>query len=128
MSDQPTHRGGRPPGSKSHNNDNLSKPCDCPRRQKSKCRHSWFFNFRYDGTDYRFGLHKFLNKPRGYWMSRTEAEGHRDGLKARIRAGEFTDPKAAPTPASTDARLTFADVVVCENSAQRVTRPRGSRT
>jgi integrase len=104
MSDQPTHRG-RPRGSENHHCGNLVKQCPCPRRKWAKCRHAYFFNFRYNKTSYRGSLHKLLNKPRGYFMSRTEAERHRDELKARIRDGAWIHPKVASAPAPTG--LTF---------------------
>ena len=88
-------------------NGGLKKRCGCPRRQWAKCVHSWHFGFKYAGKEHRWSLHKVANKPSGYWMSKSEAEGIRDRLRAQIREGALNDGTAlAP-----DAGLTFGDLV-----------------
>jgi integrase len=102
-------RGGRPLGCSGHDNGGLCKRCPCPRRNWSKCNHPWYFNFAYDGQSYRFSLHKQFNKPRGYWMSKTEAEAIRDKVRAQIREGTFQSSGTTDVD-NADTRFTFADV------------------
>ena len=59
-------------------NGGLKKRCRCPRRQWSKCTHSWHFGFAHNGKEYRWSLHKVAEKPVGYWMSKTEAQAIAD--------------------------------------------------
>ena len=92
---------------KVRDNGGLKKRCGCPRRQWSKCAHPWHFGFKSAGKEHRWSLHKVANKPAGYWMSKSEAEGIRDRLRGKIREGTLIDA-GAPSPA---ARLTFGDVV-----------------
>jgi integrase len=91
---------------KVRDNGGLKKRCGCARRQWSKCAHPWHFGFAHDGEEHRWSLHRVANKPRGYWMSKSEAEAIRDRLRAQIREGTMSDI-AAPRP---DARLTFGDI------------------
>ena len=88
-------------------NGGLKKRCGCPRRQWSKCAHPWHFGFKSAGKEHRWSLHKVANKPRGYWMSKSEAEAIRDRLRAQIREGTLNDSVAL----ATDTRFTFGDVV-----------------
>ncbi len=88
-----------------HRNDGLKKRCACPRRSWSKCRHPWHLGFSHQGKEYRWSLHKVADRPPGYWMSKTEAEGIRDRLRGQIREGTV----AAAT--NLDSRLTFGEVV-----------------
>ncbi len=90
-----------------HRNDGLRKRCGCPRRQWSKCPHPWHVGFAYNGKEYRWSLHKVANKPAGYWMSKSEAEGMRDRLRGQVREGTLTDTAGS----SPDARLTCGDLV-----------------
>jgi len=47
-----------------HQNNGLRKLCACPRRQWSKCRHSWHFAFNHKGARYRFSLERHLGRRR----------------------------------------------------------------
>ena len=80
---------------KVRDNDGLKKRCRCPPRQWSKCAHPWHFSFASDGTQYRWSLHKVADKPAGYWMSKSEAEGIRDRLRVQIREGNLADTAIA---------------------------------
>lgn len=73
-------------------NDGLRKRCKCSKRRWAKCPHPWWFGFSWQGKEYRFSLHKIMDLPLSYSMSRTEAESHRDQFKIQIRAGTFIDP------------------------------------
>lgn len=98
---------------KVRDNGGLKKRCGCPRRQWSKCAHPWHFGFKSAGKEHRWSLHRVADKPRGYWMSKSEAEAIRDRLRAEIREGKLD----SPTP---DANLTFGDIV--ERYVQRHVR------
>ena len=91
---------------KVRDNGGLKKRCGCPRRQWSKCLHPWHFGFKSAGKEHRWSLHKVANKPRGYWMSKSEAEAIRDRLRAQIRKGTLGEISSRQA----DARLTFGDV------------------
>src|SRR5438552_3452928 len=55
-----------------HNNDGLSKRCDCPRRQWLKCDHPWHFDF-YKRKKFRFSLDK-IAEDRGEKPPRTKGD------------------------------------------------------
>ena len=86
-----------------HRNNGLRKFCKHLRREWARCGCPWHFSFR----GIRLSLNKQCEKPPGYEMSKTEAEGLRDQLRADIRSGEFNKP-VEPPPA--DIRLTVGDV------------------
>jgi integrase len=112
----PKHAGGRPRGTATHNNDGIFKYCS-HRSKWAKCRHSWFFNFRYNGTNHRFSLNKHFQKPRGYWMAKSEAEALRDSLRAQIRAGTFNGASPTATPEKADSPSTLREVATLYHDA-----------
>ena len=69
-----------------HRNDGLRKICACPRRQWAKCPHPWHFNFKWNGTSYRFSLDREIGQP---ISSKTEARTEADRFRAAIRDGTF---------------------------------------
>lgn len=96
---------GRPRGSKSHNNDNLFKYC-AHRSQWNKCVHGWYMRVCYDGVSHQKSVNKFAGKPRGYRMSKTDAQKHLLEFIRRIHAGSVN---VAATPNS-DGKLLLRDV------------------
>ena len=79
---------------KRHDNHGLPKVCGCARRAWAKCPHPWHFNFKWNGTPYRFSLDRELGQPiRG----KTEAQTAADNLRIAIRAGTFRQQPAQPT-------------------------------
>ena len=94
---------------KRHQNDGVSKRCQCPRREWSRCVHPWHLAFKRGGTRYRFSLSRMartLGEPRP--ASKTEAKALADRLRGEIRAGRT--PVARPVPPPDVSGLTFGDV------------------
>ena len=94
---------------KRHQNDGVSKRCQCPRREWSRCVHPWHLAFKRGGTRYRFSLSRMartLGEPRP--ASKTEAKALADRLRGEIRAGRT--PVARPVPTPDVSGLTFGDV------------------
>lgn len=66
----------------------------------------------WNGKEHRYSLHKLLDKPLSYFMSRTEAEAHRDRFRSEIRLGTFRGLAADASGSPGDpSALTFGDVV-----------------
>ena len=94
---------------KRHQNDGVSKRCQCPRREWSRCVHPWHLAFKRGGNRYRFSLSRMartLGEP--IPASKTEAKALADRLRGEIRAGRT--PVARPVPTPDVSGLTFGDV------------------
>jgi len=94
---------------KRHQNDGVSKRCQCPRREWSRCVHPWHLAFKRGGNRYRFSLSRMartLGEP--IPASKTEAKALADRLRGEIRAGRT--PVARPVPPPDVSGLTFGDV------------------
>src|SRR5688572_22579082 len=65
----------------------------------------------WNGKEHRYSLHKLLDKPLTYSMSRSEAEAHRDRFRSEIRLGTFrgVSGELAGSPGDPNT-LTFGDV------------------
>src|SRR4051812_34271822 len=87
----------------------LKKRCTCPRKEWSRCAHPWHFNFHWAGRDHRYSLHAIAKRERDYVMSKTEAQGLADKLRAQIREGHYQTHAVGDAPA-TPAALTFSDL------------------
>jgi integrase len=107
-----------------HHNGGIRKLCDCSRRNWSKCRHAWYFNFKpRGGTAYQFSLDAEVGR---HLKSKEEAEKEADGIRVAIRANTFVRTadrrKAAltapPTPDTTTLDA-FAETYVERVSAVR---------
>ncbi|MEZ5290150.1 MAG: site-specific integrase [Vicinamibacterales bacterium] len=67
-------------------NRGLRKRCDCDRRNWSKCKHAWYFNFKWRGTHYRISLDRHLGR---HVDSRSLAEDEAERIRVAIKAGTF---------------------------------------
>jgi integrase len=72
-----------------HTNKGLRKVCAHPRRRWSECEHSWYFNFKWQGTHYRLSLDKYLGK---HIDSKSAAEDAAADIRKQIKAGTFGQP------------------------------------
>jgi integrase len=91
-----------------HHNAGLRKVCSCPRRSWPKCHHSWHFNFRWRGVDYRLSLNRELGR---HIAGKTEANTEAENLRNAIRADRFqsrADRAMQPTSAVTPNVLTLS--------------------
>lgn len=71
----------------------IYKDCDCSRDKWTKCPHSWYLNFYWQGTYHRFSLDKECNKHLDTKDARTQADRIRD----EIRNGTFVRRGSRPT-------------------------------
>jgi integrase len=76
---------------KRHTNKGLRKICGCPRRQWARCRHGWYFNFKWQGVHHRFSLDKELGR---HIDSKSAAEDEAAEIRKQIKAGKFGQPLA----------------------------------
>jgi integrase len=109
-------------------NDGIKKICGCKRRKWTKCPHPWHFGMAY-GKDaagkpkqFRFSLHRFIDKPGAYIMSKTEAERLRDDARNKIRDGKI-DQRGRPVKADTGAAGLTLDAVTTEYLVRYARRP-----
>ena len=85
-------------------NGGLRKVCSCLRRQWSKCRHGWYFNFKPPGgPSYRFSLDRHIGR---HLDSKSEAEREAEKIRIEIRDGRF----GRPTPTNEMTLRQLADV------------------
>jgi len=65
----------------------------------------------WNGKEHRYSLHKLLDKPLSYFMSRAQAEAHRDRFRSEIRLGTFRGLSVELGASTGDPNtLTFGDV------------------
>ena len=65
----------------------VRKLCGCAARLWTRCPHSWYFNFLWQGRHYRFSLARHLGRA---IASKKEAEAAADSLRKIIREGCFS--------------------------------------
>lgn len=65
-------------------NDGLRKLCRCSRKRWSECPHSWYLNYKWEGTHHRFSLDRHVGR---HIHGKTKAVGIADQIRAGIRSG-----------------------------------------
>jgi integrase len=105
-----------------HNNNGLSKRCDCARRKWLKCDCPWHFDFYFKKTAHLYqgrAKHRYsldiIAKSRGEEPPRNkhDAESFADRIRSEIRSGTFRAPCQPEPPQRPDpiALLTVGDVI-----------------
>jgi len=80
----------------------LFKECRCERKRWSECRHPWHMGLMHGGTPYRFSLNS-AGKPRGYSMSKSEADGLYELYRNAYRSATWPTATSETTrPSSTE--------------------------
>ena len=111
-----------------HRNGGLRKRCGCPRRDWSKCQHSWHLNFQWEGQHYRLSLDREVG--RGL-LGKTDAKATADQICAAIREGTFQPRRGrvrarqveAPTQVPQLTFAKFSDLFV-----ERYSKARGKKS
>jgi len=73
-----------------HANDGLRKRCGCPRMKWPKCKHTWYFNYQWEGVHHRICLDKHVLKHTGHSIEgKIEAEREAARLRIAIEEGRY---------------------------------------
>lgn len=78
-------------------NDGLRKLCKCSRKRWSECPHSWYLNYKFADTHYRFSLDRHVGR---HIHGKTKAVGIAEKIRASIRSGAAPNGTVATPPVS----------------------------
>ena len=82
---------------KRRRNDGLRKLCKCSRKRWSECPHSWYLNYKFADTHYRFSLDRQVGR---HIHGKTEALATAEKIRAAIRSGAAPNGTIATPPVS----------------------------